>query len=29
VQYGYWTICQTVRGVLTVRQQDKEPLAEY
>ena len=29
VQYGYWTICQTVRKVLTMRQQDKEPLAEY
>jgi hypothetical protein len=25
VQYGYWTICQTVRKVLTVRQQDNEP----
>jgi hypothetical protein len=22
VQYGYWTICQTVRRVLTMRQQD-------
>jgi hypothetical protein len=29
VQYGYWTICQTVRKVLTMRQQDNEPLAEY
>jgi hypothetical protein len=29
VQYGYWTICQTVRRILTMRQQDKEPLAEY
>jgi hypothetical protein len=29
VQYGYWTICQTVRRVLTTRQQDNEPLAEY
>jgi hypothetical protein len=29
MQYGYWTICQTVRKVLTMRQQDKEPLAEY
>ena len=29
VQYGYWTICQTVRKVLTMRQQDKEPLVEY
>jgi hypothetical protein len=29
VQYGYWRICQTVRRVLTMRQQDKEPLAEY
>jgi hypothetical protein len=29
VQYGYWTICQTVRKVLTTRQQDNEPLAEY
>jgi hypothetical protein len=30
VQYGYWTICQTVRSVLTIRQQDNEPLvAEY
>jgi hypothetical protein len=29
VQYGYWTICQTVRRVLTMRQQDNEPLAEY
>jgi hypothetical protein len=29
VQCGYWTICQTVRRVLTMRQQDKEPLAEY
>jgi DNA-directed RNA polymerase alpha subunit len=28
VQYGYWTICQTVRRVLTMRQQDNEPLAE-
>jgi hypothetical protein len=28
-QYGYWTICQTVRRVLTIRQQDNEPLAEY
>jgi hypothetical protein len=24
-----WTICQTVRRVLTMRQQDNEPLAEY
>jgi hypothetical protein len=29
VQYGYRTICQTVRRVLTMRQQDNEPLAEY
>ena len=30
VQYGYWTICQTVRRDLTMRQQDNEPLvAEY
>jgi DNA-directed RNA polymerase alpha subunit len=29
VQYGYWTICQTARRVLTMRQQGKEPLAEY
>jgi hypothetical protein len=29
VQYGYWTICQIVRKVLTMRQQDNEPLAEY
>jgi hypothetical protein len=29
VQYGYWMICQTVRRVLTMRQQDNEPLAEY
>jgi hypothetical protein len=29
VQYGYWTICQTVRRVLTMRQEDNEPLAEY
>jgi hypothetical protein len=29
VQYGYWTVCQTVRRVLTMRQQDNEPLAEH
>jgi hypothetical protein len=29
VQYGYWTICQTVRRVLTMRQQDNERLGEY
>jgi hypothetical protein len=29
VQYGYWTIYQTVRKVLTMRQQDNKPLAEY
>jgi hypothetical protein len=29
VQYGYWTICQTVRRALTMRQQDNKPLAEY
>ncbi len=29
VRCGYWTICQTVRKVLTRRQQDNEPLAEY
>jgi hypothetical protein len=29
VQYGYWMICQTVRRVLTMRQQDNEPLAKY
>jgi hypothetical protein len=29
VQYGYWTICQTLRRVLTMKQQDNEPLAEY
>jgi DNA-directed RNA polymerase alpha subunit len=28
VQYGYWTICQTGRKVLTMRQQDNESLAE-
>jgi hypothetical protein len=25
VQYGYWTICQTVRRVLTMRQRDNKP----
>jgi hypothetical protein len=29
VQYGYWTIRHTVRRVLTMRQQDNEPLAGY
>jgi hypothetical protein len=29
VRYGYWTICQTVRRVLTMKQQDNKPLAEY
>jgi hypothetical protein len=29
LQYGHWTICQTVRRVLTMRQQDNKPLAEY
>jgi hypothetical protein len=29
VQYGYWAICQTVRKVLIMRQQDNAPLAEY
>jgi hypothetical protein len=29
VQYGYWTICHTVRKVHTMRQQDNGPLAEY
>jgi hypothetical protein len=29
VQYGYWTICQTVRKVLTMRQPDNKSLAEY
>jgi DNA-directed RNA polymerase alpha subunit len=29
VQDGYWTICQTVRKVLTMRQQDNKPFAEY
>jgi hypothetical protein len=29
VQYGYRTIFQTVRKVITMRQQDNEPLAEY
>jgi hypothetical protein len=29
VQDGYWTICQTVRRVLTMRLQDNKPLAEY
>jgi DNA-directed RNA polymerase alpha subunit len=29
VQYEYLMICQTVRKVLTMRQQDNEPLAEY
>jgi hypothetical protein len=29
VQFVYWTTCQTMRKVLTMRQQDKEPLAEY
>jgi hypothetical protein len=29
VQYGYCTICQIVRKVLTMRQQDNKPLAEY
>jgi hypothetical protein len=28
VQYGYWTIGQTVRKVLTMRQQDNKLLAE-
>jgi hypothetical protein len=28
-QYGYWTIFQTVREVLTMRHQDNEPSAEY
>ncbi len=28
VQYGYWTICQTVRKVLTMIQQDNEPSAK-
>jgi hypothetical protein len=28
-QYRYWTVCQTVRKVLTMRQQDNKPLAEY
>jgi hypothetical protein len=27
VQYGYWTRCQTVRKILTMRQQDNKPLA--
>jgi DNA-directed RNA polymerase alpha subunit len=27
VQYGYWTICQTVRKVLTMRQQDKAAIS--
>jgi DNA-directed RNA polymerase alpha subunit len=25
MQYEYWTICQTVRKVLTMRQQDNKP----
>jgi hypothetical protein len=29
VQYGYWMICQTGGGVLTMRQQDNGPFAEY
>jgi DNA-directed RNA polymerase alpha subunit len=29
VQYGYWTICKTVRRVLTMRQQDNKPLAVH
>jgi hypothetical protein len=29
VQYGYWTICQPERKVLTMRQQDNEALAEF
>jgi hypothetical protein len=29
VQYGYWTICQTARSVLAMRQLDNKPLAEY
>jgi hypothetical protein len=29
VQYGYWSIYQTLRKVLTMRQQDNKPLAEY
>jgi hypothetical protein len=29
VQYGYWTICQTVSRVLTIRQQNNKPLVEY
>jgi hypothetical protein len=29
VQYGYWTIYQTVRRVLIMRQLDNEPSAEY
>jgi hypothetical protein len=29
VHYRYWTICQAARKVLTMRQQDNEPLAEY
>jgi hypothetical protein len=29
VQYRYWMICQIVRRVLTMRQQDNEPLTEY
>jgi uncharacterized protein (UPF0335 family) len=29
VQHGYWKICKAVRKVLTMRQQDNEPLAEY
>jgi DNA-directed RNA polymerase alpha subunit len=29
LQYGYWTICQTMRRVLTMRQQDNGPIAEY
>jgi hypothetical protein len=29
VQYLYWMICQTVRKVLAMRQQDNKPSAEY
>jgi hypothetical protein len=29
VQYGYWTICQTVRKVITIRQQDNQSLAKH
>jgi predicted secreted protein len=29
VLYGYWAVCQTVRRVLTMKQQDNKPLAGH